>query len=454
MALPTGALHDWQFDQESGGTLPDQIGTEDLSEQSSPVSTTFGRDMDGLDDYYTTGAVEGALDPELDFDNDFTFAVMFKAFDDQETSVAHAVQVDTGGGTDTYFNIQVRRDNLNAVLEEVDTGTRHVASADWLLYAGDPILVTARWDASAASLEMWVNDGPITPITEDEWGSGGHGLGFGGRADGGGDHFKGELSRSVFYDRRLSDSEMQELFDEMGAYAYARGETLDGYTPVTEVPVTGIASAEAFGTPTLQPGAVTLAVAGIASQEAIGAPQLAPGPVTLTPASIASEEALGTPQVTADTVILEPLGIPSAEAFGTPSFALGAISRSVVGIASQEAFGTPSFDLSVVFSPMGIPSAESVQGVSIQTGPISRSVVGIASQEAFGTVTVSSEQRITGVGGIPSEEAIPSPTFAMGSVTVMVTGIPSAEKFGVVNRPEGTKSYARVQPGNIDRGAR
>lgn len=69
------------------------------------------------------------------------------------------------------------------------------------------------------------------------------------------------------------------------------------YTETQTVAPTSIASAEAFGTPTIQPGEVVISPTAIATAEAFGTPTVTPGAVTISPTSIASAEAFGTPTV-------------------------------------------------------------------------------------------------------------------------------------------------------------
>jgi len=192
---------------------------------------------------------------------------------------------------------------------------------------------------------------------------------------------------------------------------------------------TGIVSAEAFGTASLHP---TISPTGIASAEAFGTASLLR---TVSPTAIASAEVFGTPSLVA---LLRPTGIASAEAFGTASF-LRTISPT--GIASTEAFGTPSF--SRVVAPTAILSGE-----AFGTPALLRTVapVAIASAEAFGTASLSRTIALTGIAsaeafGTPSVAKVIGPTAiasaeAFGTPdldrTLYFTGIPSAEAFGSV----------------------
>lgn len=69
---------------------------------------------------------------------------------------------------------------------------------------------------------------------------------------------------------------------------------------------------------------------------------------TLNPTGIASAEAFGTPTVTGGAITVTATGIASAEAFGTPSVVVAGVAQTIdldtpnLAIASAEAFGTPS----------------------------------------------------------------------------------------------------------------
>ncbi|HUU63138.1 MAG TPA: hypothetical protein VMX96_04365 [Dehalococcoidia bacterium] len=112
-----------------------------------------------------------------------------------------------------------------------------------------------------------------------------------------------------------------------------------GTTTQTIAP-TSIASAEAFGTPTVAPGPVTVSPPSIASGEAFGTPTVALVPLHVFPSSIPSAESFGKPNLKYDQVIAPP-SIASAEAFGVPTVAPGPVTVYPTTIASAEAFGVP-----------------------------------------------------------------------------------------------------------------
>ena len=95
----------------------------------------------------------------------------------------------------------------------------------------------------------------------------------------------------------------------------------------------GIASAEAFGTPLLS-GAI--APSAIGSSETHGSATVG-GTNTLAPAGIASAETHGTALLSG---ALAPAGIASAEAHGTPTVTAAQATISPSGIVTAEAFGS------------------------------------------------------------------------------------------------------------------
>lgn len=162
---------------------------------------------------------------------------------------------------------------------------------------------------------------------------------------------KGKIAEVIVYTRLLDASERAAVDQYLNDKYFAQSFS-----------VTGIASAEAFGTPQINqqvtPGAIVTA-------EAFGAPTLVVGNVNITPTGIASEEAVGVPSI---HLVVAPAGIASAEVFGTATTLVGGVTLTPSGIVSGEAFGSPT----------------------LLPGAIIVTTSGIASQEAFGTATVSS----------------------------------------------------------------
>lgn len=116
--------------------------------------------------------------------------------------------------------------------------------------------------------------------------------------------------------------------------------------------VGGIAGGEAFGTLTIDQ---TLeGVGGIASGEAFETPDV--GLTIIDAGGIATGEALGAPTI--DNAITDAGAIASAEAFGTPTLDITIVDAG--GIVSSEAFGSATLDL-VIFGAGGIASEESLK---------------------------------------------------------------------------------------------
>lgn len=202
-----------------------------------------------------------------------------------------------------------------------------------------------------------------------------------------------------------------------------------------DITVTGIASAEAFGTDSVN---LNVVPSGIATAEAFGTATLTTGAVNVSPSGIASAEAFGTDSVNLNVVAS---GIATAEAFGTSALSL-TISPS--GIASAEAFGTASLGFTVAMS--GIASAEAFGDHVVSTGALIVSPSGIASAEAFGSHTVTPGAVSISVSGVTSAEAFGSHIVSAGGSIISVNGIASAEAFGSHVLTTGAVS---VSPGGI-----
>lgn len=197
--------------------------------------------------------------------------------------------------------------------------------------------------------------------------------------------------------------------------------------PQTIVPA-GITSGEAFGSLSLQPGAVDVAPSGIASGEALGGPTVQPGAVDVAPSGIVSGEGFGGPLL---VLSIAPAGIASAEAIGSLVVQPGAVAVAPTGIASGEGFGTPLVQTGVLFIlPSGIASGEAVGGAVVQPGAVAIVPTGIASGEGFGSPVVQAGVMFILPSGIASEETLGGPAVQPGAVAIVPTGIASGEGFG------------------------
>jgi hypothetical protein len=209
------------------------------------------------------------------------------------------------------------------------------------------------------------------------------------------------------------------------------------------ITTSGIASLEAFGSQTITRGTVTVTTSGVASLEAFGGATVARGTVSITGVgTIASLEAFGGTTVsgTGGLQSVTTSGIASLESFGSTIVSPGAVTVTIIGIGSLEAFGTQIVGRSVVAS--GIVTGE-VFGTAI-TGLGAVAIIGagnIATAESFGsgalaTGTVS----ITGVGGIASSEA-----FGNGSIYIKVSLYPTSDiTKGAWTPSSGTDLYPMI----------
>ena len=227
-------------------------------------------------------------------------------------------------------------------------------------------------------------------------------------------------------------------------------------TPIVGIPIpivsasalvispTGIASAETFGTPSielhLEPSSIISAEAfgsfdldlqmtmtGIPSAEVFGNIYITQGQ-TLVVIGIPSEEAFGDSSVNRGSVNLTLFSIPSEEAFGSFDIIRAPQFISMTGIPTEEAFGIPVIDK--VISPIGIPSEEAFGVFGLQAGNIEVPIASIVSEESFGSFTVSPGFTEIQMEGIQSEESFGTPTLLTGNIDVVAGGILSEEAFG------------------------
>lgn len=128
---------------------------------------------------------------------------------------------------------------------------------------------------------------------------------------------------------------------------------------------------------------------GIASSEAFGTPSNTLD-VSVGPTGISSAEAFGTPSNTLD-VTVTPTGITTGEAFGVVTITYGAVSNTPDGIVSSETWGNPTNNIAggnLTYTPDGIASAEA-WGIAANTyGAVSNTPDGITSGEAFGVTKI------------------------------------------------------------------
>lgn len=147
----------------------------------------------------------------------------------------------------------------------------------------------------------------------------------------------------------------------------------------------GIASDEAFGSPSIVLGSVTLGATAISSEEVFGSPSLLAGSSFVQPSAIPTGEALGSPNIDVGAVLIEPLSIVSEELFGTPDVVSGLTAITPVGISSAEAFGAGLVqNLLVIIEPLGIP-AEALFGNPLVLGG-DRIVIPIANRATWNKI--------------------------------------------------------------------
>jgi hypothetical protein len=187
------------------------------------------------------------------------------------------------------------------------------------------------------------------------------------------------------------------------------------------VPVSGVASAQAFGAPTVKT-AITRAPTGVSSAQAFGTPTVKAS-FLRTVAGVPSAQAFGLvlPQVAGKTSVP---GVASAQSFGAITFRLTGVPVSVAGVPSAQAFGK----LGLKFTVTGIPSAQQFGSINLlYRAPVG----GVASAQQFG---VPSTLRSFTVPGVLSAQAF---GVARALYVVQPAGLASAQRFGILTGRPG-----------------
>jgi hypothetical protein len=200
--------------------------------------------------------------------------------------------------------------------------------------------------------------------------------------------------------------------------------------PATTVPVNGVASAQSFGTPTIQT-AVSKPAGGVPTAQAFGAPTIR-GAITRTVGAVSSAQAFGS---LAFRVTLGSGGVLTAQAFGTP-IPKAVITRTVTGLGSAQSFGAITTVTGPVSKPVGgVGSAQAFGAPLVSAGgipPQGVPVTGVSSGSLFGVPTIRTvvTRVIVGFG---SAQSFGSLLIAKGAVSRVVVGLGSAQSFGVVS---------------------
>lgn len=209
-----------------------------------------------------------------------------------------------------------------------------------------------------------------------------------------------------------------------------------------QLDLTGLASAEAWGSATVVPPNGTVSPAGIGSEEAWGTAAASVGPITLSPAGIASAEAWGEANVGSappQTVVAS--SIPSAETWGDARFDL---TLTLAPVATAEAWGTATLHQSVTLPAIG--TAEAWGGATVSPGAASIGPDSIPSAEAWGTASLTTGALSVLLEGVPSAEAWGVATVTRRLELVIAPSIASAESWGEATVSSGTQ----IQPVSLE----
>lgn len=187
----------------------------------------------------------------------------------------------------------------------------------------------------------------------------------------------------------------------------------------------GIASAQAFGTPSAGTGPIGLVLTGIASAQAFGS-HIVEVDRDLFPFGIGAPNLFGTATV---SLSIAPSGLPSGEGFGSAELSTHLIMTVGAGPGTGEAVGDPVVTTLNVAAPAGVESEQNVPAPTLLLGTVTVTVAGVDSGEAFGAVAVVYAQAVT-VTGIGSAEAFGDYAVSNNEFELIVSGIASVEAFG------------------------
>lgn len=183
----------------------------------------------------------------------------------------------------------------------------------------------------------------------------------------------------------------------------------------------GIPSSESSGVATTT---LFLSATGIPSDQSVGLPGTLLAQSVFS-AGIASAQVLGSPSVQPGSVSVLATGIPSAEAIGNISTAAPSI-VSATGITTSETFGKPSIVSATTISAVGILSADGV-GSPVLLSTATIQAQGITSAQVLGQINLAMLIRATGVSSLETFGRI---SIVVGNVTISAYGIASATRFG------------------------
>jgi len=172
------------------------------------------------------------------------------------------------------------------------------------------------------------------------------------------------------------------------------------------------------------PAALDIAPTGIASAEALGTPSVAPGAHDVAPTGILTAEGFGNPVVSAGATVVQPDGVASADAFGALTVSAGPVSIVPTGIPSGLAFGTPTITPgALVIGPSGIPAAEAFGSLIVTGGEVSLGRRGIMREYKLGDYFEFQFQTSDSTGAEANADELPTyRVYAENSDTPVSTG--------------------------------
>jgi hypothetical protein len=209
LSMPTGAVAYWRFDETSGTTAYDSIGSNDGTLKNGASFTSSGKSgyalsLDGTDDY-----VEVPDDASLDITEEVTLELWFKPAITYDSGLTHSVLlIDRQRGTDSYALLI----NADGKLQFGTAGGNiQSTTASWTAGTWYHVVGTYRDVSGAYSGELYVNgvEETLSVDNYDNMAGGSTYLGIGRPSF----DFNGIIDEFVIYNQVLTPSEVLDRYN-------------------------------------------------------------------------------------------------------------------------------------------------------------------------------------------------------------------------------------------------
>jgi hypothetical protein len=211
----------------------------------------------------------------------------------------------------------------------------------------------------------------------------------------------------------------------------------------------GVSVQVGVGSPTLNPGAVSIAASGVSleigigsptvavgsfAQNAeatgisvgvgIGAPTLNPGAVALLPDGVSIAVGIGSPTVVALVEgVAQPTGVSVEVGIGSPTLVPGAVNVAAAGVSIEVGIGAPSLKSFADLLPSGISVPIGIGSPTLTQGAASLLPGGVSVPVGIGSPSLSLQQQFASPDGISIQVGIGSPVLGGGSIWTTISPV-------------------------------